>query len=344
MTFLEPMTGDRYASISSRGLAVIRLVLMGVAALTTALGARCQADAPPEFKTVLAADGDSQMAPHGEGNVYAPEVLVENGSYRMWFGGQGRDGHDRIHLAESTDGVCWQQRGVVLADESANHVNDPTVVRVGDQYFMYYTRAGIDVRDEIAVATSADGVHWTKRGIALAPSSAGEWDGLLVGRPSVLVEDDLFRMWYDGRKDLPLGAPVAADVPKAANSSRAIGYAESRDGLHWTRPQAAPVFAADAGGAAVSKVGDRYVMVFESHAGTLFAVSDDGRRWESHGLLCGLSGGDADRFGQVTPFLLPDPAGAATSLFVGAARGGSWDRNSIACIAIPAERLQSLLR
>jgi sucrose-6-phosphate hydrolase SacC (GH32 family) len=181
----------------------------------------------------------------------------------------------------------------VLADELANHVNDPTVVRVGDQYFMYYTRAGVDVRDEIAVATSTDGVRWTKRGIALAPSTAGEWDSLLVGRPSALVEDGLFRMWYDGRKNLPLGAPVAADVPQAANSSRAVGYAESRDGLHWTRAQAAPVFAADAGGVAVSKAGERYVMVYESHAGTLLAVSDDGRQWESRGLLCGLSGGKA---------------------------------------------------
>ncbi len=32
----------------------------------------------------------TELAPHGEGNVYAPEVLVEQGRYRMWYGGQGR--------------------------------------------------------------------------------------------------------------------------------------------------------------------------------------------------------------------------------------------------------------
>ena len=50
----------------------------------------------------------------------------------MWYGGQGRDGHDRIHLAESDDGVNWVRRGVVLDNGEANHVNDPSVVKVGN--------------------------------------------------------------------------------------------------------------------------------------------------------------------------------------------------------------------
>ncbi len=37
----------------------------------------------------------------------------------MWFGGQGRDGHDRIHLDVSADGAQWEQRGVVLEDPAA---------------------------------------------------------------------------------------------------------------------------------------------------------------------------------------------------------------------------------
>jgi sucrose-6-phosphate hydrolase SacC (GH32 family) len=312
--------------------------------LAATSAAHGQADDGPRFLTVLTATGDSQAAPHGEGNIYAPDVLYEDGKYRMWFGAQGRDGHDRIHLAESADGVSWGQRGVVLEDDTANHVNDPSVVRVGDQYFMYYTRAGLDIRDEIAVATSPDGVRWTKRGIVLAPSPAGAWDSLLIGRPSVLVEGGLFRMWYDGRKDVPLGAPVGADVPRAANSSRVVGYAESHDGFTWTRPERAPVFAADAGGVHVSRVGDQYVMVYESHAGTFVAVSQDGRQWESRGLLAGLSGSEADQFGHVTPFLLYDREADAPWLFVGAARGGSWDRNAIARLAVPAERWRSLLR
>src|SRR5688500_2809254 len=54
---------------------------------------------------LLRGEGEAEeAAPHGRGNVYAPDVLVEGGVYRMWYGAQGRDGHDRILYAESRDG------------------------------------------------------------------------------------------------------------------------------------------------------------------------------------------------------------------------------------------------
>ena len=77
---------------------------------------------------VLKGEADSELAPHDEGNVYAPHVLLEGKLHRMWYGGQGKDGHDRIHYAESEDGSTWVRKGVVLEDRKANHVNDPTVV------------------------------------------------------------------------------------------------------------------------------------------------------------------------------------------------------------------------
>ena len=97
-----------------------------------------------------------------------------------WFGGQGRDGHDRIHLAELPDGQTWTQKGVVLDRGQDNHVNDPSVVHVGGVYFLYYTRAHVDISDVIDVATSDDGIHWTKRGTALDPGKEGQWNSLLV--------------------------------------------------------------------------------------------------------------------------------------------------------------------
>jgi len=290
------------------------------------------------LRVVLAPAGEWQAAPHGGGNVYAPEVRVESGVWRMWFGGQGKDGHDRIQLAESEDGVRWESRGVVLDREGANHVNDPSVVRVGDTYWMFYSRAESDIRDVIAVATSKDGVAWSRRGVALGPGRAGSWDALLVGRPSVLVEEGVFRMWYDGRKDLPPGAP-AEGVPKKEGSVRAVGYAESRDGLNWVRPREAPVFGDDAGGVHVCRIGDRLVMVYESREGTRLAVSADGLKWKARGLLAARSGGAADRFGQVTPFLRFDPRGPSAVLFVGAAGAASWDRNAIARIRLTDEQM-----
>ena len=59
----------------------------------------------------------------------------------MFFGGQGKDGHDRIHLATSKTGKGWVQRGVVFAPEGVNHVNDPSVVVADGILHMFYTRA-----------------------------------------------------------------------------------------------------------------------------------------------------------------------------------------------------------
>lgn len=292
--------------------------------MVVAVAAAHAVAAAPE--AVLDPTGDFQAAPHGEGNTYAPEIRFDEGVYRMWYGAQGRDGHDRILLAESPDGLVWETKGVALDHGSANHVNDPSVVKVGDTLFMYYTRAPVDIRDEIALATSTDGVTWEEQGTVFRPGGEGAWDSLLVGRPSVLHEDGRFRMWYDGRKDLPIGAP-AEGVPKSDRSVRAVGYAESTDGVTWIRPRAEPVFGEDAGGVHVARIGDTLVMTSESREGTHLATSPDGLEWHDRGLLAGLSGGDIDRFGHVTPFLLAEPDGV--TIFAGAARSPTWDRNVI---------------
>jgi hypothetical protein len=63
---------------------------------------------------------DSELGGHGAGNVYAPEIHREGERRRMWYGGQGKDGHDRIHLAESRDGWTWEKRGVILEDKASS--------------------------------------------------------------------------------------------------------------------------------------------------------------------------------------------------------------------------------
>jgi WD40 repeat protein len=274
---------------------------------------------------ILTGTAESEIAPHGGGNVYAPEVHRDGERWRMWYGGQGKDGHDRIHLAESVDGTTWQKRGVVLDRGGANHVNDPSVVRVGGRWWMFYTVAETGEMDEIAAATSADGVEWEPRGVVLKRGDGPAWDSGKVGRPSVLHEGGVFRMWFDGQ---PSDEAVAAGEPAAAirREGRAVGYAESPDGLVWQR-HPLPVHREGAGAVHVARDGARLVMTIESHGGTRWASSTDGLRWESRGLLHPLSGSPADRFGQVTPFLLT--TGSTPRLFFGAASRQSWDGNAI---------------
>jgi BNR repeat-like domain/Glycosyl hydrolases family 32 N-terminal domain len=280
---------------------------------------------PP--KVVLQGEKPTELAPHQLGNVYAPEVHRHGEKLWMWYGGQGRDGHDRIHFAESTDGTTWSKRGVVIDNGRANHVNDPSVVRKDGQWWMFYTVAAKGEQDEIAAASSQDGTNWTLHGVVLATGTGSEWDSGKVGRPAVIMEDGKFCMWYDGQ---PSESAVQSGdelclVIRA--EGRAVGYAESTDGLNWQK-RPAPVFRHGAGAVHVAKHQKRYILVYESGRGTLWASSDNKFDWQDHGMLLNLSGKSYDQFGQVTPFLLVEDQ--STMLYFGAAARQTWDGNAIA--------------
>ena len=148
-------------------------------------------------------------------------------------------------------------------------------------------------------------------------------------------------MWYDGRKDFPLGAPVKG-VPMSANSHRSVGYATSPDGLNWTKYEKNPVFEFDAGAVDVKRIADdRLILLYESHEGTNYAISRDGIAWSNRGLLVKKTTTPLDQHGHVTPFLFIDPEQKQHRLFVGAARAATWDHNQIGEFVIDSDFLKS---
>lgn len=284
--------------------------------------------AQPVSVFVSSTDAAHRAAPHGRGNAYAPDVIRVSGVSYLYYGAQAADGHDRIGLATSDDGNTWNDEGVVFEVPGVNHVNDPSVVRVGDRWKMFYTRAQKGVTDTIGLAESDNGRDWVDRGTVFGPGEAGSWDGLLVGRPSVLFENGKYRMWYDGRKDLPLGAPDE-QAPKSPVSKRSVGYAESPDGLTWTR-HPRPVMNRDSGGVHVARASGQLVMLIESRRGTLWATSDDGNRWHHKGVL--VESGSLAPHGHVTPFL--DAHDDQCRLYYGAAMGDKWNENQLTSLDI----------
>ncbi len=169
------------------------------------------------------------------------------------------------------------------------------------------------------LATSSDGVAWTKQGVVLDVGAPDSWEPDRVGRPSVLYEEGEFRMWYDGQ---------------IYQVARHVGYATSPDGFTWTRHPGNPVVANE-GAIDVDRVGDWYVMLTESGQGTRMYVAHDPVEWQFVGQLFGLSGQSYDPYGQVTPFLLTE-GGAAKAVMFGGASDVCWCENRIA-IAFPAD-------
>ena len=99
---------------------------------------------------------------------------------------------------------------------------DISVLRDGKKYRMYFSWRP---KASIAVTESDDGVHWSDPKIALGPAATGWEDD--INRPGVLKKAGMYHMWYTGQ----------------FRGHSEIGYATSRDGLHWdrrTQPVLAP--------------------------------------------------------------------------------------------------------
>jgi hypothetical protein len=86
----------------------------------------------------------------------------------------------------------------------------------------------IDGRQEpqyqIRYAESADGIHWLRQPVTCIDYS---FEGEANGTPFVLKEDGRYRMWYSYRS--------IAGYRTDRDRSYRIGYAESDDGIRWTR-------------------------------------------------------------------------------------------------------------
>lgn len=101
----------------------------------------------------------------------------------------------------------------------------PFVVKDAGSFRMWYASArrwaedahGLHYEVDIRHATSGDGIRWTADAAPCVARASGEY---AVGRPSVVVEGGVYRMWYSIRS---FGEPYR------------IGYAESSDGIEWTR-------------------------------------------------------------------------------------------------------------
>ncbi len=117
-------------------------------------------------------------------------------------------------------------------------IDNPSVVRTGNGFVMYYGGFSNSGSEAIGMATSPDGVNWTKyndpsTGDQFAESDPvfnrsddpGQWDNTAVERPRVQHTPDGWVMLYRA-------------------GQFALGYAISADGIHWSRVGGNPVLRA----------------------------------------------------------------------------------------------------
>ena len=177
--------------------------------------------------------------------------------YKMWYGGADSlapNVVDSIGYAYSHDGINWTRlpaaqspfgrAGLVFepgfTNGDAGVVSDPTALKVGSTYHLWYNSFGSGDSLYISHATSLDGVNWI-RDVSNPVLSPGEpWEnygtGMIsadVSHPSVRWNGSQFQMWY-GSFDSTLFVRYDG-----------IGYATSPDGTNWTKDVNNPVFIPD---------------------------------------------------------------------------------------------------
>jgi len=156
-------------------------------------------------------------------------VIPQGDKLSMWL--SWRDLRS-IAYSESIDGVHWTAPRIVLEVDSTikwekDDVNRPHVLKVGDKWYLWYTGQNRDTKTSaIGLATSRDGINWIRLGTNPVLTPQGSWEKSSIMCPHVLYEKGRFRLWYSA------GEMYEPD---------AIGYAESKDGIHWERELNNPI-------------------------------------------------------------------------------------------------------
>ena len=163
-----------------------------------------------------------------------------NGQYMMWYVGTPRNLDCQIGLATSPDGINWTKHpenpliklgppgswdeGILIC-ESVIFDKEESLFKI------WYVGGGNHGIFGIGYATSPDGIHWTKYPGNPVIRVTEEWEGNTLEGQTVIKTPTGYRIWFSSYE-------IRTDQSE-------IGYAESPDGIHWTKDPNNPIFKPD---------------------------------------------------------------------------------------------------
>ncbi len=150
----------------------------------------------------------------GGRNPYAPTVILDGGTYKMWYSGwqtQADYPNDRIYYRTSVDNTSWSAPLTVLQPASigpsVTHVGDPSVTKHFNgvsgtwQYTMFYTvcvNPCEQQHNQVWSSVSSDGINWHTH-IPLLQSGSGP------AEPSAIIDPQgdgtFWKVYYLDRFD-----------------------------------------------------------------------------------------------------------------------------------------------
>jgi len=173
---------DRLISLKSRRLVIwLFITCFGIVFLAAATGTPTRFALP--FGTLTRVLDEPILSPEGEGfesaGVFNPAVIRTGREFVMLYRAQDIKGTSNLGYAASPDGVHfarWHKPMMTPEEkyEKGGGLEDPRVVKIGDEYFLTYTGynnvdgQGPDGKDaQLCLATSRDLVHWKRQGVIM---------------------------------------------------------------------------------------------------------------------------------------------------------------------------------
>ena len=171
-----------------------------------------------------------------------PSVIKEGNTFVMYASSDNNfDGDIKIYRMTSTNGYSFSLNPStpVLTHGSSSDwdyksVETPSVVKFNGTYYMFYTGYPTTSTDaktyKIGVATSSDGISWTKGGVVVAPSDPTnttpslQFNQWVTAEPAAVVFNNKIYLYYSA-----LGASSTVNT-----TWQTIGLVTSSDGATWT--------------------------------------------------------------------------------------------------------------
>ncbi|MEJ7651083.1 MAG: DUF2961 domain-containing protein [Nakamurella sp.] len=133
----------------------------------------------------------------GEKHVWAPYVLKSGSTYYMYYAAGLDENHSthQMRLATSTDLKTWTKRPQALFTDGYD-ARDPMVLRVGNQWVMYYTANSTPTggNHQVAYRTSADLITWSAKKVAFQHPTVGTFGGPTES-PFVVAKDGAYYLF-----------------------------------------------------------------------------------------------------------------------------------------------------
>lgn len=154
-------------------------------------------------------------------------VIKENGIYKMFYTGYSDEYMNwHIGLATSPDGINWTKYPQPIINGTSGweyQIVVSSVIKINEIYYLYYSSGNMPPH-KIGVATSADGISFTKYSGNPILTNDKPWELQGVWDGSVIVDDGKLKMVYQN------------------SNNTGFGFATSMDGFNWTKDNANPFF------------------------------------------------------------------------------------------------------